>query len=87
VLVLSSARFGMEKPTSRPGFARFTAMMQTIVSVFKTELQKRKEDEKQCQAHRGSTFDSQTTLCVGIDRALLPLHFGFVSIFKNVAYQ
>jgi hypothetical protein len=77
----------MEKPTSKPEFARFTAKMQAIVSVFKMELQERMGDEKQCQAHWGSTFNSQTTLCAGIDRTLFLLHFGFMSIFKNVAYQ
>ena len=37
----------MKKPPDNPEVARFTAAMQTIVSVSKTELQRRMEDDKQ----------------------------------------
>lgn len=36
----------MKKPPSNPEFARFTVAMQTIVSVSKTEIQRRMEEEK-----------------------------------------
>jgi hypothetical protein len=36
----------MKKPPDNPEFARFTAAMQTIMKVPKTELQRRMEEEK-----------------------------------------